>query len=54
MPHTIKIYLNDKQISVEEAIEKKLIYRDEQDDLYLSQDVAKLIKINGEVRLHAD
>lgn len=54
MPHTLKIYLNDQLISVEEAIEKKLICRDVHGDLYLSQDAAKLIKIKGEVRLRSD
>lgn len=54
MPYNIKIYLDEELISVEEAIEKKLVYRDQKGDVYLTQDVTGLIKIKGEVHLHSD
>lgn len=51
MAHNIKIYWGTELLTVDEAIAKNLVYRDENNDVYLTQDVTKLIKIKGEVHL---
>jgi hypothetical protein len=51
MKKEIKIYLNDVEISIAEAIALNRIYVDEHGDIYLKQDTMKHVKINNSLYL---
>ena len=49
-----QIYYNDKPITVEQAIALKLVYRDENGDIWFTQDTLKLIQLKRDLHLTGD